>query len=139
MPEMVSAPPAVPQPTQAPTTTIPPSESLAGQLDRDTLMSQLLELVSDRTGYPAEMLGLDQDLEAELGIDSIKRVEILGGLQKLLPAAVESSLQAQMEKLTRLKSLNAIVDYVLTFAETPSQETDSLGKSSIVTSTSPDM
>ena len=31
------------------------------------------------------MLGLDQDLEAELGIDSIKRVEILGALVKSLP------------------------------------------------------
>ena len=36
----------------------------------------LLQLVSERTGYPEEMLGLDQDMEAELGIDSIKRVEI---------------------------------------------------------------
>ena len=32
------------------------------------------------------MLGLDADLEADLGIDSIKRVEILGALQKALPA-----------------------------------------------------
>ena len=35
-------------------------------------------LVSDRTGYPADMLGLDADLEGDLGIDSIKRVEIAG-------------------------------------------------------------
>ena len=42
------------------------------------LQAQLLSVVAERTGYPPEMLGLDQDLEAELGIDSIKRVEILG-------------------------------------------------------------
>lgn len=42
----------------------------------------VLSLVSERTGYPPEMLGLDQDMEADLGIDSIKRVEILGGIQK---------------------------------------------------------
>ena len=41
-----------------------------------------MSLVSDRTGYPVEMLDLDQDIEADLGIDSIKRVEIIGGLQK---------------------------------------------------------
>ena len=29
----------------------------------------LLEIVADRTGYPQDMLGLEQDLEAELGID----------------------------------------------------------------------
>ena len=53
--------------------------------DKAGLMQILLQLVSDRTGYPTEMLGLDQDMEAELGIDSIKRVEILGALQKKLP------------------------------------------------------
>ena len=42
----------------------------------------LLELVAKRTGYPREMLGLDLDMEADLGIDSIKRVEILGELQR---------------------------------------------------------
>ena len=44
----------------------------------------LLAIVSDKTGYPVEMLGLDQDLEAELSIDSIKRVEILGALAEQL-------------------------------------------------------
>jgi len=53
--------------------------------DRTSLTQMLLQIVSDRTGYPAEMLGLDLDLEAELGIDSIKRVEILGALGKNLP------------------------------------------------------
>ncbi|MEW6167478.1 MAG: beta-ketoacyl synthase N-terminal-like domain-containing protein, partial [Pseudomonadota bacterium] len=44
--------------------------------------SLLLGLVAERTGYPEDMLGLEADLEAELGIDSIKRVEILGAFQK---------------------------------------------------------
>jgi hypothetical protein len=39
---------------------------------RDKLEAQLLEIVSERTGYPPDMLGLDVDIEAELGIDSIK-------------------------------------------------------------------
>lgn len=42
----------------------------------------LLELVAERTGYPPEMLTLDANLEADLGIDSIKRVEILGALRQ---------------------------------------------------------
>ena len=43
--------------------------------------AKLLAIVRERTGYPAEMLRLDLDLEADLGIDSIKRVEILGSLK----------------------------------------------------------
>ncbi|MFO0659219.1 MAG: phosphopantetheine-binding protein [Polyangiaceae bacterium] len=37
----------------------------------------MLTIVAEKTGYPAEMLGADMELEADLGIDSIKRVEIL--------------------------------------------------------------
>ncbi len=48
--------------------------------------------MSERTGYPAEMLGLDADLEGDLGIDSIKRVEIAGTFtQGLRPASAKRS------------------------------------------------
>ena len=43
-----------------------------------SIQEALIDLVSERTGYPAEMLSLDLDLEADLSIDSIKRIEILG-------------------------------------------------------------
>ncbi len=39
------------------------------------------ERLGARTGYPLEMLGPDLDLEGDLGIDSIKRVEIFGDLR----------------------------------------------------------
>ncbi len=45
----------------------------------------MLQVVADKTGYPAEMLELGMDMEADLGIDSIKRVEILGTVQDQLP------------------------------------------------------
>ncbi len=47
----------------------------------------LLETVADKTGYPAEMLELDMRLDADLGIDSIKRVEIFSAIQDRLPIA----------------------------------------------------
>ena len=46
----------------------------------------LLAVVADRTGYPADMLRLDMALESDLGIDSIKRVEILSALRERIPA-----------------------------------------------------
>jgi acyl carrier protein len=91
----------------------PQTPSPSPLLDRASLLQTLLQLVSDRTGYPTEMLGLDQDLEAELGIDSIKRVEILGALQKSLPQPLAGNIQEQMESLTRVKSLNGMVDQLL--------------------------
>jgi acyl transferase domain-containing protein len=50
----------------------------ATEFSRDDITKLLLRLVSARTGYPPDMLDPTLNLEADLGIDSIKRVEILG-------------------------------------------------------------
>ena len=69
----------------------------------------LIEIVAERTGYPPEMIELDLDLEADLGIDSIKRVEILGNFQKRFGDAVA---EIDMEDLAEKKSLREIVALV---------------------------
>ncbi len=66
------------------------------------LKAALLTTVADLTGYPEDMLGLDQDLEAELGIDSIKRVEILGALQEALPTGQSAAVAEQMESFIHI-------------------------------------
>jgi len=47
----------------------------------------LLEVVAEKTGYPADILNLDMEMDSDLGIDSIKRVEILSALQQRIPEA----------------------------------------------------
>jgi len=81
-------------------------------MGREAVAARLVEIVRDRTGYPAEMLGLDLDLEADLGIDSIKRVEILGTLRDSVPALNGSSDTSTMDALSRARTLGAIVDRV---------------------------
>ena len=49
----------------------------------------LLSVVAEKTGYPVESLGLGLSLDADLGVDSIKRVEILSALRERLPGAPE--------------------------------------------------
>ncbi len=46
-------------------------------------------MVAEKTGYPAELLTLGMELEADLGIDSIKRIEILSALEERLPGRAE--------------------------------------------------
>ena len=77
-------------------------------MDLGVLTSSLLEVVSEKTGYPAEMLELNMDMEADLGIDSIKRVEIFGALTKQYPGM--SGINPQ--ELTELRTLGEIVNYV---------------------------
>ncbi len=129
---VVAEQPTNPSTIQPSNSALPPVEApdVATLPDKTTLTQILLRLVSDRTGYPVEMLGLDQDIEAELGIDSIKRVEILGALQKKLPSALTASVQSKMESLTRIKTLNGLVEQLLSIQSTApvTQEENSLGK-----------
>ena len=98
---------------QPPTAVAPAANGAPAQLDFDEIRDRLLELVSKRTGYPLAMLDLDLDLEAELGIDSIKRVEILSTLAESL-TSVSSDLESKivLEKLTVIRTLGGILDYL---------------------------
>ncbi|MEO8657443.1 MAG: SDR family NAD(P)-dependent oxidoreductase, partial [Bryobacteraceae bacterium] len=71
---------------------------------------ELLKIASDRTGYPADMLDLNAGIESDLGIDSIKRVEILTGFQKLCSGEQQAAVQGVMEKLTSAKTLKEIIE-----------------------------
>ena len=90
-----------------------PAQAPAERYDRDRLTDRLLGLVSQRTGYPKDMLGLDVDLEADLGIDSIKRIEILSEVTTDLGTDAQSmATELEMEKLTVIRTLRGIIDYL---------------------------
>jgi acyl transferase domain-containing protein/NAD(P)H-dependent flavin oxidoreductase YrpB (nitropropane dioxygenase family)/NAD(P)-dependent dehydrogenase (short-subunit alcohol dehydrogenase family) len=74
----------------------------------------VMQVISDKTGYPQEMLGMDMDLEADLSIDSIKRLEIIGELRKQLGGfeGGEQSEEAMIEQLAAIKTLNLLVNWI---------------------------
>ena len=72
------------------------------------LAQLMLEVVADKTGYPASMLNLEMDLEGDLGIDSIKRVEILAAVDERAPSLPKLDRSA----LSALHTLAEIVDYL---------------------------
>ncbi len=81
-------------------------------LTPDFLISSLIDIVSQRTGYPQDMLDPALDLEADLGVDSIKRIEILSGFRKLLPENKQIEIEDSIEKLAGLKTLQGIMDWI---------------------------
>ncbi|HLP88966.1 MAG TPA: beta-ketoacyl synthase N-terminal-like domain-containing protein [Nostocaceae cyanobacterium] len=81
-------------------------------INLEDIGNNLLAITSDKTGYPIEMLELDMDMEADLGIDSIKRVEILGALQELYPNLPKPNL----EELTEKRTIGQVVEYLQTNA-----------------------
>ena len=73
-----------------------------------TITELLLSVVAEKTGYPADSLDLSMSLEGDLGIDSIKRVEILSTMQDKAPSLPEVD-GAQM---AQLQTLGQIVEYL---------------------------
>jgi malonyl CoA-acyl carrier protein transacylase/NADP-dependent 3-hydroxy acid dehydrogenase YdfG len=80
------APSKVPAPHAAPAVQPAAAASVAGPA-ADQVTRTLMAVISEKTGYPVEMLEPEMELDADLGIDSIKRVEILSALQERLPGA----------------------------------------------------
>ena len=67
-----------------------------------------MEVLASKTGYDTEMIEDDMELETELGIYSIKRVEILSEVQKQL------SVEAQdVAALSRTQTVGEVVDAML--------------------------
>ena len=62
--------PVVPLPYVSPTHHLTPAAP-AG----DPIAPQVLAIVAEQTGYPEDMLELDLDLEADLGVDTVKQAE----------------------------------------------------------------
>ncbi|MGD9187958.1 MAG: SDR family oxidoreductase, partial [Desulfobacteraceae bacterium] len=95
---------AATQPADSTARTVPCPESSEAPQIRQTLLS----IVSELTGYPEQMLGLEMDIESDLGIDSIKRVEILSAVEEKLPHLP----QVTPDMMGTLKTLGQICEFL---------------------------
>ncbi len=93
-PVVSPAPAPVATPSQTPVPAVP-----------GPLVQALFEAVSEKTGYPVEMLEPAMELDADLGIDSIKRVEILAALEERFPELP----RLEAERLGGLRTLAEVV------------------------------
>ncbi|MGW0800186.1 SDR family NAD(P)-dependent oxidoreductase [Streptomyces sp. NPDC002692] len=88
------------------------------------VLSVVLEVIGERTGYPVDMIEPDLDLEADLSVDSIKRAEIAGelatrlgltttgttddtGIEELAKARTATALTALLERATGTRTARA--------------------------------
>merc|ERR1740122_630518 len=81
-----------PSPTRpaAPPATMPSVPPTAATTRRTPdAVGVVMAIISDKTGYESDMVSVEMDLEGDLGIDSIKRVEILGAAQEALGIKVQ--------------------------------------------------
>jgi NAD(P)-dependent dehydrogenase (short-subunit alcohol dehydrogenase family) len=69
---------AAPAPAPAAQPVAPPPPATDGS---DEVTEKILSIVAEKTGYPREMLDLDLDMEADLGIDTVKQAETFAAIR----------------------------------------------------------
>ncbi|MFJ5035670.1 SDR family NAD(P)-dependent oxidoreductase [Streptomyces sp. NPDC088560] len=111
-----SAVPATPVLRQAPAASAPQDVSAV-----------VLSVISERTGYPEELIEPDLDLEADLSIDSIKRAEVVGEVAARL--GLPTSDESRMEELVRSRTVSLMVA-ALEQRTTPAEETPLMAEQS---------
>jgi polyketide-type polyunsaturated fatty acid synthase PfaA len=95
----------------------PPIQDISSfEKDSDSLEDFLFRVIEDKTGYPRSMLKPEMAIEADLGIDSIKRVEILSALTERLPKVPDFDLQRMAEIQTIGDILTFMKQYQLDLA-----------------------
>jgi malonyl CoA-acyl carrier protein transacylase len=119
--EVVSTPPAatVVSDTAPPATVADKQQSTTApaQMSDDAVKQRVLALVAEKTGYPIEMLDVDLDLEADLGVDTVKQAEVF--------ATIRAEYGIQREDTVKLRdfpTLAHVIRFVL--ERTPSQKTE---------------
>jgi acyl transferase domain-containing protein/NAD(P)-dependent dehydrogenase (short-subunit alcohol dehydrogenase family) len=70
------------QKVQAPLVVVP-SAPLKPAAKGDEVKEKVLALVAEKTGYPVDMLDLDLDLEADLGVDTVKQAEVFAAIREI--------------------------------------------------------
>ena len=77
------------------------------QVDADQLTKTVIEVVVNHTGYPADFVELDQDLEGELGIDTVKQAEIMADIREQFSLPLDEEFV-----LSDYPTLNHMIGYI---------------------------
>ena len=96
-PEPVAAPVPVPEPVAK-----APKQEISGDI-----ASIVIDVVVTHTGYPADFVELDQDLEGELGIDTVKQAEIMADIRHKFDLPIDEDFV-----LSDYPTLNHMIGYI---------------------------
>ncbi|MBQ9812391.1 MAG: hypothetical protein IJM54_03660 [Thermoguttaceae bacterium] len=87
-------------------------ETESAGISPEELDVYLINFVVEQTGYPEDMVDLDADLEGDLGIDSIKKAQLLGELNEMFHFSTADDMDGGTS-LDDFTSLRAIRDFML--------------------------
>ena len=88
-PEPPVAPAVSVESTPAPVEVVTAVQPPVATGENPDIEAVLIEVVVEHTGYPADFIEMDQDLEGELGIDTVKQAEIMGDIRERFTLPVD--------------------------------------------------
>lgn len=88
------------------------SSAVNTPMNVEDFVEAFVTIVSERTGYPVDMLEPQLDLETDLGVDSIKRIEILSRFRKLLPDDMQTLVEGSMEEVAGVRTIEEISTWI---------------------------
>src|ERR1035438_8781383 len=93
----------------------------------DSIQERVLKIVTEKTGYPKDMLDLDLDLEADLGIDTVKQAEMFAAIREIYNIPRDENL-----KLRDYPTLAQVIGFV--FSKRPDLSRAQIQSNSLTTS-----
>ena len=94
----------IPSSPQTPVATASPPSDM---INDEAMVTTVIQVVVDHTGYPADFVELDQDLEGELGIDTVKQAEIMADIREKFSLPVDEDFV-----LADYPTLNHMIGYI---------------------------
>ncbi len=83
-------------------------KAMAAGSAMDGVKKKIVKMVSDKTGYPENLIDFDLDMESDLGIDTVKQAELFGSVRDLFKIARDENLQ-----IKDYPTLNHVVQFVM--------------------------
>ncbi len=117
-----SAPGQPGAPETVPATAMAPAASTSSEAHLTNALEKVKEIIADQTGYTTDMLEDTLDLEADLGIDTVKQVEIFAKAAAHFGFPVPEDL-----KLRDLNTIAKLADYINTKAAPKASDTPPAG------------
>lgn len=99
-------------------------DQTSSAISEQDITNFVIQQVAEKTGYPAEMLDLELDLEADLGVDTVKQAELF--------AAIRGHYGIPRREDLRLSDYNTLAKVIQFFQENSGKQTSAMAVGPVV-------
>jgi acyl transferase domain-containing protein len=133
--EEAAAPPAAAtpaQPTVAASAQPPATAPTTAPPGDEEITDAVVGIVAEMTGYPRELLDLDLDLEADLGVDTVKQAEVFAAVRERFGVARDDTLS-----LREFPTLSHVIGWIRDKTRTAAPSADTTAPPAAATPVQP--